>query len=318
MAITVNIPSNVTILNASWVGESVTGNPIIVSRYMVDTSSNKSLGAYTSGALPDERTPKLYNLSPTFTIGQILNMVMSVSAKVSYTLNTNNITNGSSPTSLVNGPSTKYTVSTVPNVSLSSAPSTVLIQSAPTSPSLLLNLDAKGLEAEGFISLVLVLTQDGTDTKPSGQETLLQFPSTNPSSYPFSFLNVVGTSTGNMVAATPYTATPLNASSTGFSTLPSPINSQTYTLTIGSQPSGNTTTPNPNPNGFALSSLTFPTNSGFVTDPTNPINIMAIITSRRGTDIMVGSFEYIMPPVASAISISNDGQGVYYINFTLT
>ena len=171
----------------------------------------------------------------------------------------------------------------------------------------------EGLEAEGFISLVLVLTQDGTDSNPGGSEVLLQFPASPSSSNPFSFLNNVGTSTGNLVAGTPYSATPLTEAPTGFST----STASPYVLTIGSQPSGNSSPPNPNPNGFSLSSLTFPENSGFETDPANLVNVMAILTSRRGTDIMVGSFEYVMPPVASAVSITKVN-GNYFINFTLS
>jgi hypothetical protein len=314
MQIAVNIPSGVSSLNVSWVNESVTGNAIIVSRYMKNTVSSSSLVAYSDGATRIEQSPKIYNLSAlgsNFSIGKTLNLVMSLSAKVSYTLNSSNVAAGSSPVVLVNGPSKQYTVSTVPNVSLSSATSTVLINGATSSPSLLLNLDAKGLEAEGFISLVLVLTQDGTDSNPGGSEVLLQFPA-SPSSYPFSFAPNVGTSTGNLVAGTPYSATPLTESPTGFST----SNATPYVLTIGSQPSGNTSAPNPNPNGFSLSSLTFPLSSGFETDPANLVNVMAILTSRRGTDIMVGSFEYVMPPVASAVSITSNN-GNYYVNFTL-
>jgi len=316
MQIAVNVPSGVASLKTSWVNESVTGDAIIVSRYMIDTVSSSPLVAYSVGATRVEQSPKIYTLSAlgsNFSIGKTLNLVMSVSAKVSYILNSSNVADGSSPTTLVNGPSKQYTVSTVPNVSLTASPSTVLIQSATSSPSLLLNLDAKGLEAEGFISLVLVLTQDGTDSNPGGSEILLQFPASPSSSNPFSFVNNVGSSSGNLVAGTPYSATPLNESPTGFSS--SEVGP--YILTIGDQPSGNSTPPNPNPNGFSLSSLTFPSSSGFITDPTNLVNIMAILTSRRGTDIMVGSFEYVMPPVASAISITSNN-GNYYINFTLS
>jgi hypothetical protein len=316
MAISVLVPSGVASLKTSWVSEGVSGNAIIVSRYIKDTVSSLPLVAYSVGATRLEQSPKVYNLSTlgsNFSIGKTLELVMSVSAKVSYTLNDANVAGGSSPVDLVNGPMTKYTVSTVPNVSLSSATSTVLIQGATRSPSLLLNLDAKGLEAEGFISLVLVLTQDGTDSNPGGSEVLLQFPASPSSSNPFSFLNNVGTSTGNLVAGTPYSATPLTEAPTGFST----STASPYVLTIGSQPSGNSSPPNPNPNGFSLSSLTFPENSGFETDPANLVNVMAILTSRRGTDIMVGSFEYVMPPVASAVSITKVN-GNYFINFTLS
>ena len=158
-----------------------------------------------------------------------------------------------------------------------------------------------------FISLVIVLTQDGTDAKPEGCEVLLQFPLAPTSSNPFLFPNVVGASgavNANLVGAESSTAVPINVSPTGLSN-----NSGSYTLTIGSaNVSGN------NVGRYGLSSLTFPADSGFVNG--QQANIMAILSSRRGTDVMVGEFTFATPPIASNVSVSTTG-GNYFINFTL-
>lgn len=306
MVVAVNNPSTNNSLSVSWLPPVIEGALVITSTKLTDDGTNVDVSI---SAVLKETSPKTYNIS-SLSLGHIMKLEMAVRARINYTVDSTLCSTYA--TRISRGYTTEYAISTIPSVSLSSATSTVLIQGATSSPSLLLNLDAKGLEAEGFISLVVILTQDGTPIKPGGIEVLLQFPA-SPSSQPFSFVNTVGTSTGNLVAGTPYSASPLNDSPTGLS------NSAVgpYTLTIGSQPSGNTTTPNPNPNGFSLSSLTFPSSSGFITDPANLVNIMAILTSRRGTDIMVGSFEYLMPPVASAISITSSG-GNYYVNFTLS
>jgi hypothetical protein len=166
-----------------------------------------------------------------------------------------------------------------------------------------MNLNANGLEEEGFISLVVVLAQDGTPEKPAGCEVLLQFPSSPTSSNPFSFPNLVGdsgNSNNNLAGAEHSTVTPLNSvSSTGLNN----NLGNDYKLTIGSAAASGR---------YGLSSLTFPASSGFVNG--KEVNIMAILTSRRGTDVMVDKFTFVTPPVASDITITTTG-GQYFINF---
>ena len=304
MVVSVLNPSNLTNLTASWVSPTITGTNStfqdnVASLCLTDNGTRVDTSV---GAASIETSNRSYSI--TNSMGTLLQLRMSVTAYVNYSVGSNMYTSSAVPLPL--GNSTEYTVSTVPNVALSSATSTVLI-SGTTTPSLLLDLNAKGLEAEGFISLVIVLTQDGTDAKPEGCEVLLQFPLAPTSSNPFLFPNVVGASgavNANLVGAESSTAVPINVSPTGLSN-----NSGSYTLTIGSaNVSGN------NVGRYGLSSLTFPADSGFVNG--QQANIMAILSSRRGTDVMVGEFTFATPPIASNVSVSTTG-GNYFINFTL-
>ena len=134
-------------------------------------------------------------------------------------------------------PSTQYRVSTIPSIVLPHT-SPVLVQGS-SNPTLLLNLDAKGLEFEGFISAVVILTQDGTANKPEGEQALLIFPDfpdptpTHPL-HPFSFTNTVtgagGAGTGDVRLAGGDIATSFPRNVT-----PSVLSTQTnsYTLKIG-------------------------------------------------------------------------------------
>ena len=304
MAITVSNPSSQTNITASWIDASGnflsgTASDYIVSLYLTDNGT--PINTVTDSTI--ETSGTLYSIVKS--IGSSYQLRMKVTACVPYTVNSGASTN-SSAVPLPLGPAIAYTVSTIPNVSLSSATSTVLIQGT-TTPSLLLNLNAMGMEVEGIISLVVILTQDGTPSKPQGCEVLLQFPQTPTSSNPFSFPNVVGTSgsgNANLVGGESSTVAPLNLVPTGLSN-----NVGNYTLTIGSVNTSGT-----NDGRYSLSSLTFPANSGFENGEVS--NIMAILTTRRGTDIMVGSINFAAPPVASNVTITTTN-GQYYVNFDL-
>ena len=304
MVVSVLNPSNLTSVKASWVAPNFSGTGSSFANNVVSlclTDNNTPLRTVTASTI--ETSGGSYSI--TNVMGTTLQLRLKATAHVQYTVN-GGVSANSSTVTLPLSPSTLYTVSTVPNVALSSATSTVLIQNT-TTPSLLLNLDAKGLEVEGFISLVVVLTQDGTDAKPEGSEVLLQFPLSPTSSNPFLFPNTVGgagSGSANLVGAESSTVSPLNLVPTGLSN-----NSGNYTLTIGS----------PNVSGanigrYGLSSLTFPASSGFTNG--QETNIMAILSSRRGTDVMVGSFTFASPPVASNVNVTTSN-GNYFINFTL-
>jgi hypothetical protein len=167
----------------------------------------------------------------------------------------------------------------------------------------------------GFISLVLILTQDGTPDKPEGVETILQFPSSpasssySSSSNSFLFPNsIVGsTPTENLLGGESSTVSPLRISPTGLSNPnPGSPGAIEYTLTIGS--------PVPAGGRYSWSSLTFPSSSvsGFIDG--QEANIMGILTTNRGTDIMVGSFMYTKVITIQNVTITNQG-GDYYVNF---
>ena len=305
MVISVLNPSSQNSIKASWVDPTITGTGSSFANNVASLclSDNGTRINSNNSAPAIETSGGNYNISKS--IGSSYQLRMKVTANVMYSVNSGALTK-SSPVAVPLGYATSYTVSTIPNVSLSSATSTVLIQGT-TTPTLLLNLNANGLEVEGFISLVVVLTQDGTDVKPEGCEVLLQFPSSPTSSNPFLFPNVVGASgsgNANLVGAEVSTVAPLNLVPTGLSN-----NVGNYKLTIGS-----VNTSGANVGRYSLSSLTFPDGSGFVNGQDS--NIMAILTTRRGTDIMVGSFNFAAPPVASNVSITTTN-GQYYVNFNL-
>ena len=300
MVVSVLNPSNLISVKASWVAPDITGTDSSFANNVASlclTDNGAPLRTVTASTI--ETSGGSYSI--TNVMGTTLQLCMSVTAYVQYSINSG-VSANSSTVSLPLGNTTQYTVSTVPNVALSTATSTVLIQDTAT-PSLLLNLDAKGLEVEGFISLVVVLTQDGTDAKPEGCEVLLQFPSAPTSSNPFLFPNTVGgagSGSANLVGAESSTVAPLNLVPTNLST-----NVGNYTLTIGSAGASGR---------YGLSSLTFPAGSGFANG--QETNIMAILSSRRGTDIMVGSFTFASPPVASNVSVTTVN-GQYVLSFNL-
>ena len=318
MVISVSNPSNQNSITVSWEAPAITGTGSSFANNVAYLwLSNNGIRINTSNSAPniEVQDPSGNNYTINGVIGSSYQLRMKVSANVMYSVNGGALTK-SSPVAVPLGHATNYTVSTIPNVSLSSATSTVLIQGT-TTPTLLLNLNANGLEAEGFISLVVVLTQDGTPNKPEGCEVLLQFPpAPNPTylndpSYNnlnhFLFPNVVGAAgsgNANLVGGESSSVAPLNLVPTGLSN-----NVGNYTLTIGSVNTSGT-----NVGRYSLSSLTFPAGSGFVNGQDS--NIMAILTTRRGTDIMVGSFNFAAPPVASNVSITTTN-GQYYVNFNL-
>jgi hypothetical protein len=319
MVVSVLNPSNVGIITVSWVAPDITGSGTSFENNVASLclSDNGTRINSSSSAPTFETSGGNYSISNT--VGFTLQLRMKVTANVMYSVNSGALSK-SSPVSVPLGYTTSYTVSTIPNVSLSSATSTVLIQNT-TTPSLLLNLNAMGLEAEGIISLVVVLTQDGTSSKPEGCEVLLQFPQAPNATYLNSLINVpsnnnfnqfvfpnivgsAGSGNANLVGGESSSVAPLNLVPTGLSN-----NVGNYTLTIGS-----VNTSGANIGRYSLSSLTFPANSGFVNGQDS--NIMAILTTRRGTDIMVGSFNFAAPPVASNVTITTTN-GQYYVNFNL-
>jgi hypothetical protein len=331
MVVSVLNPSNTSIVTASWVAPTITGTSSsfannVASLYLTNNGTAMRSNV-TSTTI--EVIDASYNVLSQ-TMGYTYQFQMYVTARVPYSVNSGSSAN-SSAVPLALGPATAYTVSTIPNVSLApytalgTDSATVLIQNTNT-PSLLLNLNANGLEVEGFISLVVVLTQDGTPSKPEGCEVLLQFPSVlnptylnDPSSNnlnQFLFPNIVGSAgnvngNANLVGGESSTAVPLNLVPTGLSN-----NAGSYTLTIGSVILPSPQGPQPaNVGRYGYSSLTFPANSGFVNGEAS--NIMAILTTRRGTDVMVGTFTFAAPPVASNVSVTSSGPGQYVLNFEL-
>ena len=335
MDITVQNPSNAQYVNLSWNEPVFSGSSVTVSGEETSSFENNIFAHYVKytdssfnaltklGSSVDliERivspaTKKQYTL-PVQAIGTLYEFVMYVEAQVKYTVDGVVSTSKSDPfevplTDIT--PESKYIVSTIPSVGeipdsdgVNVIP--VLVQGS-SNPVLLLNLNANGLEDEGFISVVVILTQDGTDSKPDGEQVFLVFPDT--ANAPFSFTNSVDTTTSGsgsdprLAGGDESTSAPRNITSTVLTTDPS---NNTYKLTIGSV-DGET-------GRYGLSTLMMPATSvsGFVDD--SVVNYMVILTTRRGTDIGVGEFTYEAIPSVTNVYIDASG-GEYYVHFTLT
>jgi len=327
MALSVQNPSNTTSVTLSWLAPDISGNSITASGYESSSFANNIYAQYIkyridasgnyerldlSGNLI-ESSPSLYTL-PNTNLGTLYDFVVYVEAQVKYTLNGVVYSTKSTPYSVPLTPQvpnleSKYVVSTIPSVVVPYS-SPVLVQGS-SNPTLLLSLNANGLETEGFISVVVILTQDGTASKPEGEQALLIFPDPN-SSHPFSFPNTIDGTSGagagdiRLAGGDSATSAPRNLSSSVLSS-----QNSNYTLTIG-----NVNTSGPNAGRYADSQLEMPStaNSGFVANEV--VNYMVILTTRRGTDIGVGSFTYQSPPAIQNVQIVNNN-GAYSVQFNI-
>ena len=327
MAVSVINPSNTSSVKLQWFQPDISGNSVqslapsfannISTQYIkYRVGSSGSYARLDEDEDPDdvEASPKSYTLPSEAVPGTLLEFVMFIEANVSYTvddvLSSTNSTSHDIPLTSTTDYS-KYIVSSIPSVDV--IPNSdginivpVLVQGS-SNPTLLLNLNANGLETEGFISVVVILTQDGSDTKPEGEQALLIFPDSN-NNHPFSFPNTVSTNGGHLVGGENATSVPRNdlQDDSSLST-----QNYSYTLTIGTvQTTGGEV------GRYGLSTLQMPSsaNSGFVGG--SPVNYMVILTTRRGTDIGVGEFTYeALPSVQNVEIVTIDGQ--YFVNFVI-
>ena len=344
MAVSVQNPSNSSSVTLSWGAPDISGNSVTASgyesssfgnnistqyiQYRTTTPGTDFSGDYSrldvSGGLIEQ--PSLYNL-PNQALGTLYEFVMYVEAQVKFSLNgtvysTQSETDDTAPYSTSHDvpltPRTQlsqYIVSTVPSVESLPHSTPVLVQGS-SNPTLLLNLNANGLEHEGFISVVVILTQDGTDEKPEGEQALLIFPdlSGNHPLHPFSSTTFVNTVTGvsgvgagdvRLAGGESATSTPRNVDDSVLSTQDG---NNSYTLTIGTVGTNRR---------YGLSRLQMPPTSvsGFVSG--SPVNYMIILTTRRGTDIGVGEFTYQAVPSVSNVTISTIN-GQFFVDFVIT
>ena len=322
MAIQVQDPSDTSRVNLSWAEPVVNGGTNAVNihskyiEYLISSLpanlSRTRLDAAPNAALIETLTggKKEYTLPANTTVRMLYEFYMHIKAHIQYTVNGNTLTTAAVPIleSTLTTPRSQYRVSTIPSVSLDNSP---ILNTLTVKPKLNLNLDARGVENEGFISVVILLTQDGTPNKPDGEQVLLVFPGT---SAPFSHDNVIPSTSGsNLVSGSVSTTTPRNQLNTSISTQPSASSALEYTLKIGAPD---------NVGKYLPSELTMPfsSDSGFVEGGSaNPINYMVILTTRRGTDIDTGSFQYVSLPSVNNLSISYDNNSNQYsANFTIS
>jgi hypothetical protein len=172
-------------------------------------------------------------------------------------------------------------------------------------PVMNLLLNANGLEEEGFISVVIIIGQDGTPEKVEGESVILVFPDTGATSDYSN--NLAGSGVGNprLAAGESSTATPRSLTGAVMGTHGSP--SPSYTLTIGGI---NSTT-----GRYNNSTLKMPPTSvsGF---SDGPINMWIMATTRRGTDFSGLTATHSPPVVVSNVNITQFGSD-FYVNFDL-
>jgi hypothetical protein len=329
MDVSVINPSNLTSVSLSWNDLDITGNSVTSSGYEASSFANNvsthyikyrigSSGSYARldpSATLVEESPRSYTLPQVVETGDLLQFIMYVEAQVKYTYTVDGVlySTKSTPYPVPFSPQTpttasQYVVSSIPSVDVLPGSNDVnivpvLVQGS-SNPTLLLNLNANGLEEEGFISVVVILTQDGTDAKPEGEQALLIFPNNN-ANHPFSFPNTVVAGGGVLAGGDSATSAPRNELQPASSLS---THNNNYTLTIGTTGSDGR---------YGLSTLEMPStaNSGFVSG--SPVNYMVILTTRRGTDIGVGEFTYeALPTVQNVQIVTVNGQ--YYVEFNIT
>ena len=335
--IQVKHPSDTAKVNLSWVEPVITGDSVTLSgsesssfdinidshyiKYLLtsDPSNNLiRLDQDPSGNLierivsPD--TKYQYDL-PVQSLGTTYQFYMYIEALIRYKVNSTIYETDpveiSDPTTTSSD--SQYIVSSIPSIGLPST--TPVIISGQNNPTLLLNLNANGLEEEGFISVVIILTQDGTADKPEGEQALLVFPDSGST---FNLGNTLqgpgaGSSDLRLAGGDSATSATRNLTNTNITTDP---NNNAYTLTIGTVGSDGR---------YGYSTLQMPSseatgfeNSGASTSSTyNPVNYMVILTTRRGTNIEVGTFEYQKNPAINNVNITTTN-GQYFVNFTIT
>lgn len=176
----------------------------------------------------------------------------------------------------------QYIVSGIPIIGTSF---TITPHPTDGNPTLNFLLDANGLEEEGFISVVMILAQDGTESKPDGEAAILLFPDTGATS---NYTNSVAGSGSapldpRLAGGESFTTTPRTLTGAVMGTA-----GGEYTLTIGDV--------NSTSGRFNTSNLKMPLSSvsGF-TDGIE-MNMFMLLTTRRGTDFANRTFTYTNPP----------------------
>jgi hypothetical protein len=320
--ISVQNPSTTTKVNLSFSDAVVTGDSVTTSSYessSFTTNIDEQHVVYSTTnpetltrLAPAESNPlerivspaskKEYTL-PVQTLATLYSFFMRLKAHINYKVNT---TISQTPAVEISTQTTttfnsKYIVSSIPIIGSSF---TTTIDSV-GSPVLSFDLNANGLEEEGFISVVVIIGQDGTPDKVEGESVILVFPNSGANSDYSNTLAGSGLASldPRLAGGESYTSNPrslIDAVMGTHSGVPS------YTLTIGAIDSTGR---------YANSTLKMPpsSESGF-TD--GPINMWMLATTRRGTDFSALVATYSPPAIVSNLNITGSGDD-FYVNFDL-
>ena len=344
MAVAVVKPSIGSTVNISWNNPVLTGdsvNAVGVFSPSFNNNINTQYIQYVTGTSttytrlgsgnvieqiisPD--TKKEYTLPvDNVALGTLYTFTMYVKAQVVYSVNdvasttSNGVTSAITSTA-VTAPLTPVTSVSkykfVQRVSVDQVSDTntativpVLTSTNTASPTLLINLNANGLEDEGLINVTFILAQDGTADKPEGESVILVFPDSgstftfNSAVSPISSVPATAATDSRIIPGESVTTLPRNLSNSIISG-----HNNTYTLTIG--------TVNQSTGRYGLSTLTMPpsVDSGFIAGTV--VNYMVIVTNRIGTEVQVGEFTYENIPSARNVRIEHTN-GVYSVKFEL-
>ena len=327
--ISVHNPSNTTKVNLSFNDAVVSGNTFtiagatesatfdtnIAEQHVMFTSTDPTMALTrlvpTNNVIErvvSPATTKEYLLPSGSILGQNFSFFMRLKAFIKYKVTKYTNATPTTPTTEILTTSSveiadqtatdedsQYIVSSIPIIGTTFTTTPNPVDGSPTLNFL---LDANGLEVEGFISVVILIGQDGTESNPGGEAVVLVFPDTGATS---DYSNVV--------------AAPLDARLTAgesFTTTPTTITGSVheshtadYTLTIGDI---NTT------GRFNNSTLKMPPSSvsGFTDGAT--LNLWILATTRRGTNFSSLTATYTPPVVIRNLSISAIGDD-FYANF---
>ena len=333
--ISVQNPSNTTKVNLSFNNAVVSGNTLttagaiesaifdsnIAEQHVMFTSTNptRALTRLVPTNNVIERvvspaTTKEFLLPSDSSLAQKFSFFMRLKALIKYKVTRYTNTTPTTPTTEVlttssveiadqtnTDDNSQYIVSSIPIIGTTFTTTPDPVDGSPTLNFL---LDANGLEVEGFTSVVIIIGQDGTESKPDGEAVVLVFPDTGATS-----------DYSNEVAGSG--AAPLNPRLTAgesFTTTPTTItgavhgsHNADYTLKIGDI---NTT------GRYKNSTLKMPLSSvsGF-TD--GQVNLWILATTRRGTNFSSLTATYTPPAVVSNLSISST-DGEYFVHFDVT
>ena len=346
MNISVQVPSDISNVNLTWNEPVITGSSItnvggsvaasfaenITKHYIEYSTTNptRSLSRLAPSPTPPnyiERivspaTKKQYALPYSHDLSAVYSFFMHIAASINYrvesVLHSASGSQSSSELKTTNSakvlptattPVSQYVVSTIPIITLPSQ--TPVLLTGQNAPTLLLGLDANGLEDEGFISVMVILTQDGTASNPEGEHALLVFPD---SGALFNYSNDISQTGGDtrLVPGDPYNSIPRDIAEHSMST-----HLNQYTLTIGTvETIESVITTGGEVGRYGLSTLQMPSseNTGFVD---GDVNYMIILTTRRGVDVKTGIFTYqSLPSVQNVQIVTENGQ--FFVQFDIS
>jgi len=319
--ISVNNPSTTSKVNLSFSDAVVSGNSVtdggaasfgnnIAEQHVIYSTTNPSNAltrlAPESNAIerilaPD--TLKEYTL-PVTSPATKYSFFMRLKAFIKYKVNNSTLSAPSVEISDQTATSlnSEYLVSSIPIIGTTFTTTPNPVDGTPVMNFL---LNANGLEEEGFISVVVIIGQDGTPDKVEGESVILVFPDSGATSDYTN--NLAGSGVGNprLAGGESSTSTPRSLTGAVMGTHGSP--SPSYTLTIGGIDSIT--------GRYNNSTLKMPPTSvsGF---SDGPINMWIMATTRRGTDFSGLTATHSPPVVVSNVNITQFGSD-FYVNFDL-